>query len=56
VQEALGVDELDAANCDGSGSEAFEAKHGAQSGLRISMVLLDQIVQIFRRAKSRQFG
>ena len=47
--------ELDPTNCDGSGSEAFQAKHGAQPGLYVAMVLLDQIVQVFRRAKLRQF-
>lgn len=39
--------ELDPTNCDGSGSEAFQAKHGAQPGLYVAMVLLDQIVQVF---------
>jgi len=38
--------ELDAANRDGCGSEAFQAKHGAKPGLDVAMILLDQIVEV----------
>jgi hypothetical protein len=38
---------LAATNCDGSGNEAFQAQHGAQPRVHVSMVLLDQVIQIF---------
>jgi hypothetical protein len=48
--------ELDATDCDGCGREAFQAKHGAQPGLNVAMILLDQIVEVLRRAKFSRLG
>jgi len=48
--------ELDTTNFDGNGSEAFQAKHSAQLGLYIAMVLFDQIVQLLGQAKRRVVG
>jgi len=38
---------------DGSRGEALEPEHGASSGLDTAMILLDQVVQILRRAHPR---
>lgn len=48
--------ELDAANRDGYGYKAFQAKHGAKPRLDVAMILLNEIVEVFRRPKFRLLG
>ena len=48
--------ELNASNCRSGRSEAFQAEPGAQPEFHIAMVLFDEIIQVFRRAKLRQLG
>ena len=45
------VEQFDACDCDGGVVEVLEAEHGPGSGLDTSMILFDQIVQVFRRSQ-----
>ena len=45
------VEQFDAGNCDGGVVEVLEAEDGPDSGLNTPMILLDQIVQVFRRSQ-----
>lgn len=45
--------QLDACNRGRGAPEPFEAEHHVRSGLDVAMVLLDQVVEIFRRSDLR---
>src|ERR1700692_4232880 len=45
---ANAVHQLDTSNCGRGAAEPFETAHHVRSGLDVSMVLLDQIVQVLR--------
>ena len=54
LASANAMHELDTTNFNSSRSEALQAQHGAEPGLDVAMVLLDKVIQVFRRAKLRQ--
>ena len=45
-----------ASDCDGGQSEVIEAEHGSGSGLNITKILLDEVVQILGRSQLRSLG
>jgi hypothetical protein len=48
--------QFDAGDGDRRGSEPLQAEHWSQPRFHAAMVLLDQVVQIFRRAHLRALG
>ena len=48
--------EFDAGDGDGRVLESLEAEHDVHPGLDVSVVLLDQVVQVFRRSHRRVLG